>query len=163
LASGIEGQGGRSTLLLDPYRNFLGSWSGKVSDTAVKVPSTVRVVVSEEKNGRGMRWDYEFGVKGEKGHQHDTKWFVLKPPEERMLTHWKGKQEIILGTSGLDAFAQTGFGHFYAGIVDDGSDSKVYERVTFDLHPDTLSYLWETGPDPQSLKTFSHFEFNRDV
>lgn len=149
----------------NPYRNFVGSWSGTILENTDKMPKTVTLDITEDKNENSMRWDYVFGVKGEKGYTHATKWVVLKPSEARLLMHWKGKPEEQFGTHALDTFAQSGFGRFIAEAEwkNKSSTSSTFNRVTFELHPHNLTYLWEVSSDDRrSFSSYSRFEFKRD-
>jgi hypothetical protein len=148
---------------VDPYRNFVGSWSGKILVNPDNMPAAVKLNIKEDKNRTRMRWDYVFGVKGEKGYSSATKFIVLKPEKALMTMQWKGHSQLDFGTLALDTFVQNGFGEFVGGAVwNDTPSSIAYNRITVDLHPATLSYLWEVGPDRQSFKIYSKFEFQRD-
>ena len=159
-----ESQSASSIASEDPYRNFVGSWSGTIPFSTDKMPPTVKLRVTEEKDGSRMRWDYVFGVKGDKGYTHDTKWFVLNPDKAQMTTWWKGKRKQMYGTFALDTFAKSGYGKFMAGISwKNKVAATTYNRITVDLHPESLMYLWEVSPDGTNFSTYSRFEFKRDA
>jgi len=157
-----EAQANLPASIENPYRNFVGSWSGTIPVNPDKSePFTVKVRISEEKGS--MRWDYEFGAKGEKGYSRDTKWIVLTPNDARMLTHWKHHPKQLFVTSSLDTFTHVGWGRFSGAVVSSGKPApNSFQRLTFGLRPGALTYFWEVGPNGQNVTLYSEFEFKRD-
>jgi hypothetical protein len=143
------------TLPSDPYRNFVGDWSGVIEKNSEDMPSTLTLHITEEVKKNRMRWDYVFGKPGEKGYTRDTKWIALKPGKEEMSTKWKGQDELEFKTINLHDFDARGFGVFVA------RERGALQRCTYELRPATLDYLWETA-DGQSYKIYSKFHFTRD-
>jgi hypothetical protein len=143
----------------DPYRSFVGQWSGRIVVDHDHLPATVKITVTEGKDGRGMRWDYVFGKPGEKGYESVAKLIVLKPAEGRMLMHFKGSREQIYLTMGLDVVARDGVGQFSASACSTRGKCSI---CTFDLQPNSLSYLWKTTPDGKTFDVYSEFVLTRD-
>jgi hypothetical protein len=144
----------------DPYKNFVGQWSGRILVNHDKMPATVKITVNEEKNGKGMRWDYIFGKQGEKGYQLATKIIVLKPAEGKMLMYFKGSPQRWFLTVNLDRFAQDGFGQFSGSDCSTMGSCRV---CIIDLKPTSLAYLWKSTPDGKTFDIYSEFVLTRDI
>lgn len=151
----LRGQVNPGPTKADPYRNFVGDWSGTALVNPDNEPPAVTLHISEEKDGGRMRWDYVFGKPGEKGYTQATKWITFKPAKEEMSTKWKGHPGLEFKTVNLNQFADQGFGAF--GALMRGASS----RCTYELRPATLDYLWETS-DGKTYKIYSKFHFTRD-
>jgi hypothetical protein len=144
----------------DPYKNFVGQWSGRILVNHDKMPATVKITVTEEKNGRGMRWDYVFGSEGEKGYETDSKMIVLNPAKEQLMMHFKGHPEQTYLTLGLGRVIQDGFGQFSAS---DCSPDRHCSICVFDLRQASLSYQWKTTSDGKTFEIYSEFVLTRDA
>jgi hypothetical protein len=133
----------------DLYKNFLGHWTG-YNESAQKgsvVHTSLDLVVTEEKNGKSMRFDYTYGKKGEKDFERLTRYVELRPTDAVMILRWKGEEKMTYKTDGLERFAQDGFGRFTAEQQRFLSQQKVFDRGTFELQQKTFFYKWERSTD----------------
>ncbi len=151
----------------DPYRNFLGYWTGKIVVNPDKLPTDVFITVTEEKAKARMRWDYIFGHPGEKKFERISKFIVLSPTDAKMLMHFGLESERLFDTPGLAAFAQAGFGTLVASETSNQQNywhvkHVVVNRVAVTLQPETLSYVWEIVSGGKT-KVYSAFEFKRSA
>jgi len=156
----VDGQAASSNPSNDPYKNFVGHWAGRIVVNHEDMPATVKITVTEAKDGRGMSWDYVFGSVGEKGYKLATKSIVLKPAEERMTMHFEGNPEQTYLTVGLERAVQDGFGQFSAS---DCNTHKQCSICIFDLRPTSLSYQWKTTSDGKNFDIYSEFVLMRAV
>lgn len=143
----------------DPYKSFVGQWSGKTLVDRDNLPSLVKITVTEEKNGRGMRWDYVFGEEGEKGYTRTSKLIVFDPARERMRMHFVGSPDQIYLTTNLGQVVHNGAGQFSASSCSMRGDCRICE---FDLEQDSLSYRWKTTSDGKVLDIYSEFVLKRE-
>ncbi|MGH9595709.1 MAG: hypothetical protein ACRD3K_02820, partial [Edaphobacter sp.] len=101
---------------IDIYSNFAGTWVGNVSyiATAPQAPDSVRLVITETPAHDAIICDYTINKKGEPRYVHRIKRITLNPAEEMMTSRWDNNDTEYLKTTGLKAFASTGFGSFIA-------------------------------------------------
>src|SRR5260370_29750359 len=71
---------------IDIYKNFVGRWTGYHEGTEKGTPVRIslEIVVTEEKNGKSMRFDYTYGTKGEKDFERLTRYVELQPASAAM-------------------------------------------------------------------------------
>ena len=139
----------------------MGEWSGGILVNHDKdLPSTVKITVTEAKDGRGMLWSYVFGHQEEKGYTVVTKTVVLIPQEERMRMHFKGVPEQTYLTYGLERVAQDGIGQFSASNC---SPAGYCSICTIDLRPSSLSYQWKKTSDGKNFDIYSEFVLTRVI
>jgi hypothetical protein len=161
-ATQATAQAGGASADKDPYRYFLGNWSGVELVTPSSTHRTIALHVTEDQESGRMRWDYWFEVKDQKKYRPATRWFLLKPAKHRMQTYWEGSCSLIQSqrncdvsdfkTVGLDAFSEQGLGKFYG---EDGPN-----RFTVDLQKTTLVYMSEFD-DGKRSKILSKYAFRR--
>jgi hypothetical protein len=146
----------------DPYRNFLGNWSGLVLQDSPNPPTSVAIHITEDKQGGRMRWDYWFGVRGKKGYYLQTKWLLFDLAKNEVRSYWDNRCDQFqrncnvseFKTVGLDVFNQQGLGHFT------GQDGPT--RLTVDLQTTTLAYMLEFD-DGKKSKILSKFILKRNL
>ncbi|MES2391670.1 MAG: hypothetical protein V4555_08520 [Acidobacteriota bacterium] len=150
----------------DPDRNFIGTWSGTILVDRDHDASPVHLTITEKPDGSGTLWSYEFGLPGQKGHKTASKAMRLLPNAERLQSQWSGYPQVTFSTTGLEAFAQTGYGKFIVAEAYNRSaflfTKHVISQGTFELQPDTMSYRWEVTTNGKS-ELYSHFIFHRDT
>jgi hypothetical protein len=151
--------------VLNPYRNFIGSWVGSAPINPDKMAMPIQLTVVEEKDKARMRWHYVFGRKGDKGYQEADKYILMSPKDGKMLMNFDGSPVLLYDAPDLAAFTQAGIGtlscvYRYTYRNYWHLEKAADQRVTLDLQPGTLSYLWETTRDG-ATKVYSRLEFTR--
>jgi len=149
----------------DPYKNFVGHWIGyneSVQKGAV-VHTVLDLVVTEEKNGKSMRFEYTYGRKGEKDFEQITRYVELRPTDAVMILRWKGEEKMSYKTDGLERFAQDGFGRFTAEQQRFLNQQKVFDRGTFELQAKTFFYKWERSADGLHYAVTGVFSLARET
>jgi hypothetical protein len=144
-----ECQTGNSNQNADIYKNFSGRWIGYNESTGksaqVRIP--LEIVITEEKNGKSMRFDYTYGRKGEKDFERITRYVELQPADAVMSLRDKGQEKMTYRTDGLDQFAKAGLGRFTAQQQRLLNLQKDFLRGTFELQEKTFFYQWERSAD----------------
>jgi hypothetical protein len=148
----------------DPFRNFIGRWSGTVLINPDNGPPEVKVTISEQPDKKAMTWEYIFGQPGAKGYVHDFKVMTLSPKWKIMTMQWKGKPKSTFSTAGLDDFASDGYGTFVGTQLNTQSNLPNVDwnpsRLIIKLQPSKLIYLWEST-DHGKTHIDSEFSFDR--
>lgn len=152
---------------VNPYRNFIGDWSGKFVKNPGGVADDVSVTITEDKPHARMQWDYTFGHPGERYYGHATKWFLFSQLDSRMRMHFDGEFEWLFDTPDLAKFMQTGMGTLTA--VEHFERRNYWHvkvdhmlRMTMTLQGETLSYVWETI-EGKKTKLYSEVALKRVV
>jgi hypothetical protein len=147
----------------DIYKNFVGTWVGTCCDfSGSKFPvSPVRLVITIEKNGQSMRWDYTYGTKGQKGFESKTRFVTLAPTKGEMILQWKRSDKDTYKTQGLDQFALTGFGRFSGSELD--PTMRAVDHGIFDLESMSFTYKWLTTSDGKNYTLTGLFKFTRET
>jgi hypothetical protein len=143
----------------------VGHWIGyneSVQKGAV-VHTSLDLVVTEEKNGKSMRFDYTYGKKGEKDFKRLTRYVELRPTDAVVILRWKGEEKMSYNTDGLERFAQDGFGRFTAEQQRFLNQQKVFYRGTFELQPKTFFYKWECSDDGMHYAVTGVFSLARET
>jgi hypothetical protein len=149
----------------DPYRGFIGDWTGTILVNPDRSPNNVVLTISEMADGTAMLWDYRFGKQGQPGYKHVSKVVVLLPGQSELRSRWTGEKEITLTTSGLENFVKSGTGEFSATETVKrwsfrGKTSVAVSKVTYRLTPSQFGYVWWSSEGRNST-VYSHFEFTR--
>jgi hypothetical protein len=167
VVAAAKAQGNGVSIPNDPYRGFIGRWSGTIPVDPEHMPPTLTVTISEDAGGKRMSWNYVFGRPGEKGYSHATRFVTLKPEEAHMWMHFDKDPDVEYETTGLDEFAKTGLGEFTAVIAYKkrhlfSPAESVANRCVFDLHSNTLTYTWDVTAHGTS-RIYSKFDLTRDA
>lgn len=145
----------------DLYKNFVGTWVGTCCDfPGSKDPVLpVQIVITVEKNGETMRWEYTYGTKGQKGFDRDTRFVALDPARSVITLQWKHTEKESYRARGLDQFAQTGLGTISGANLD--PKQRLVYHVIFDLEPASFTYKWLTTSDGKSYTLMGLFKLAR--
>jgi hypothetical protein len=147
----------------DIYTNFEGNWVG-FREHLVKgklVQKREKILVTRVPNKHRVRFDYT--VYDDPETFTWTRSMALDPIKAKMTLYYDGGDEERYKATGLETFAQTGFGTFAAfRPTEDGGDTKKITRVTIDLKADALNITWEVTTDGQNYKVYSFNSFKRE-
>jgi hypothetical protein len=152
--------------LVDVTANFVGDWVGTAQNLehGALTTSPVALRITETKKKNSIRLDYTYGKKGEKGFDQSSRTFSFGPKLSEVTSQWQHDSKEIYQATGLEKFAETGYGMFVVSdsVPRPGPDGKkrLY-RCTFHLDPNNLSYEWEASLDGNKFLTTGLFTFMR--
>lgn len=147
----------------DPYKGFVGQWTGTAVVNPTHEPSPIRLTISELPDG-SMVWNYTFGTKGLKHYSQPSKTIGLDPQSEKMTSQWKGEPLQTFATVHLKDFTQSGSGTFEA--CEDYTTHSLFSSkhgtscITYELQSNHLSYTWKVTKDGKT-SVYSEFVFDR--
>src|SRR5258708_6671794 len=134
------------------YANFMGVWSGSdhYEKEGVWTDITIELKITPDK--RGMRFDYTYAKKGEKGYDRLTRFVTLLPDSSEVILQWKGDRKEVWQAKGLREFAATGFGAFSISRDIPQLGVSISYHGIFKLDNNAFSYQWEKGSTPRDLQ-----------
>jgi len=120
----------------------------------------MQIVITIEKNGQAMRWEYTYGIKGQKGFDRATRFVALAPAKGEITMQWKYQEKQSYKASGLDQFAETAFGTFSGTYLD--KDQRLAYHGIFDLEPTSFTYKWLTTADGKNYRMYGLIKLTRE-
>ncbi len=148
---------------VDAYSGFVGDWIGTVrylsDDTYITQP--VLLHIAEMKAMGGLRLEYTYPAVY--GHRATREKRVLRfdPDHEKLTLHYGAFDDGEFDTTGLAAFARTGYGAFQASAIPLQYGVPVAYRVEYLLTQNTLLYTWHRSVSHGPFVTIHHIEVHR--